>query len=133
MFTISKTDTLALPAMKQQKQEYHTFRFNGTLRHEQNLEDFSRGFEEVLAARNYSMLPGASDILSSYYNGSDFVVTIVIGQITSLVYCPSLHWYQTFMKEYGSSISVWHLVAPFPKHVPLDPTLYRTINLRRGY
>src|SRR2546421_7253496 len=110
MFT-SKTETLDKPATAKQKQEYHTFRYNGTLRHEQNIEDYSDGAESVLVARNYSLLPGRTDILSTWYNGSDFIVTIVIGQITSLVYCPSLHWYQTFMKEYGSCVSAWIQVS----------------------
>src|SRR5207249_4279244 len=121
------TETLGQPATAKQKQEYHSFQFSGVLVHSQNLEDFTDGAESVLAKRNYHLLPGETSVMRTFYNGSDFVVVVEIGQVTSLVYIPSLHWYQIFMKEYGSCVSAWLLIGPFPVATKPDPSNYWTV------
>ncbi len=134
MFNNNKTESvLDKPGTKHE--EVVSFRYSnpGLLQFQQNYEDFSHGVEQVLHSRGYHLLPGATDILASWHNGSDFIVTIRGFNPTSLVYINDVSLFRHFMKEWAPSASVWHLVAPFPRETKVNPANYTRFDPRRGY
>jgi len=134
MFSKNET-TLDRPAAKRQSEQVVSFRYvnPGLLQFQQNYEDFSTGVEEVLQSRGFHLLPGATDILSSWHDGSSFVLVIRGFAPTSLVYINDVNLYRHFMKEWAPAASVWHLVAPFPKETQPNPANYIKYDPRRGH